>query len=173
MSVTLRQPHEIVQINQTKPDRRWTGCRSISLAVHSTPPQKLQPRGVRFGVRAPFPQGVTLRERAMLITKLGCDGIELGPAGPRSFPHPTFPLISTGRAPHRVVNEQNPLTSGPVTCHKCRNGLSISPPREASRSSDRLTRSFEPRPTARDNASAIPPNKIVKAIYTMRPPSDK
>ncbi len=34
-------------------------------------------RGVRFGVRSPFPK-VSLRERAQLVHKLGYDGIELG-----------------------------------------------------------------------------------------------
>jgi sugar phosphate isomerase/epimerase len=34
-------------------------------------------RGVRFGVRAPLPN-VSLRERALLLKKLGFDGIELG-----------------------------------------------------------------------------------------------
>ncbi len=52
---------------------------ATSLTAHSTPSQKLHPRGVRFGVRTPFPQGMTLRERAMLVTQLGYDGIELGP----------------------------------------------------------------------------------------------
>ena len=34
-------------------------------------------RGVRFGVRSPLPD-VTLRERALLVKRLGYDGIELG-----------------------------------------------------------------------------------------------
>ena len=34
-------------------------------------------RGVRFGVRTPLPK-VSLRERAMLVGRLGYDGIELG-----------------------------------------------------------------------------------------------
>jgi len=34
---------------------------------------------VRFGVRTPFPRELSLRERAMLVRKLGYDGIELGP----------------------------------------------------------------------------------------------
>lgn len=37
-----------------------------------------QPHGVRFGVRTPLPK-VSLRERAMLVGRLGYDGIELGP----------------------------------------------------------------------------------------------
>lgn len=34
---------------------------------------------VRFGVRTPLPEKLTLRERAQLVKKLGYDGIELGP----------------------------------------------------------------------------------------------
>jgi len=34
---------------------------------------------VRFGVRTPLPDGLTLRERAQLVKRLGYDGIELGP----------------------------------------------------------------------------------------------
>src|ERR1039458_4993819 len=33
---------------------------------------------VRFGVRTPFPNELTLRERAQLVKRLGYDGIELG-----------------------------------------------------------------------------------------------
>lgn len=34
---------------------------------------------VRFGVRTPLPDGLTLRERAQLVKRIGYDGIELGP----------------------------------------------------------------------------------------------
>lgn len=34
---------------------------------------------VRFGVRTPLPEKLSLRERAQLVKKLGYDGIELGP----------------------------------------------------------------------------------------------
>jgi len=34
--------------------------------------------GVRFGVRSPLPDNLTLRERAQLVKRLGYDGIELG-----------------------------------------------------------------------------------------------
>jgi len=37
-----------------------------------------KPGGVRFGVRSPLPK-VSLRERALLVHRLGYDGIELGP----------------------------------------------------------------------------------------------
>jgi hypothetical protein len=33
---------------------------------------------VRFGVRTPFPPNISLRERAMLVKRIGFDGIELG-----------------------------------------------------------------------------------------------
>ena len=33
---------------------------------------------VRFGVRTPLPENMTLRERAQLVKRLGYDGIELG-----------------------------------------------------------------------------------------------
>lgn len=36
------------------------------------------PRAVRFGVRSPLPN-VSLRERALLVKRIGFDGIELGP----------------------------------------------------------------------------------------------
>ncbi len=38
----------------------------------------LPPGGVRFGVRTPLPEKMTLRERAQLVKRLGYDGIELG-----------------------------------------------------------------------------------------------
>ena len=33
---------------------------------------------MRFGVRTPLPENMTLRERAQLVKRLGYDGIELG-----------------------------------------------------------------------------------------------
>ena len=42
-----------------------------------TPPAAVAPGRVRFGVRGPFDQK-TIRERALLLQKLGFDGIELG-----------------------------------------------------------------------------------------------
>lgn len=49
-----------------------------ALAARPSPAQSGAPRAVRFGVRTPFPK-VSLRERAMLVRRLGYDGIELGP----------------------------------------------------------------------------------------------
>ena len=40
-------------------------------------PAQTKPRGVRFGVRTPLPK-LSLRERALLVGRLGYDGIELG-----------------------------------------------------------------------------------------------
>lgn len=47
-----------------------------ALAARKSSPQS-KPRAVRFGVRSPLPK-VDLRERAMLVHRLGYDGIELG-----------------------------------------------------------------------------------------------
>ncbi len=41
------------------------------------PPARASPSAVRFGVRSPLPD-VSLRERALLLKRLGFDGIELG-----------------------------------------------------------------------------------------------
>jgi sugar phosphate isomerase/epimerase len=49
-----------------------------ALAARGGPAQDAKPRAVRFGVRSPLPK-VSLRERAMLVGRLGYDGIELGP----------------------------------------------------------------------------------------------
>ena len=43
-----------------------------------TPAAAAGPAGVRFGVRSPLPD-TGLRERAMLVKRVGYDGIELGP----------------------------------------------------------------------------------------------
>src|SRR5271155_618299 len=47
------------------------------LAARSGAAQSGQPRGVRFGVRTPLPKE-SLHERALLVKRLGFDGIELG-----------------------------------------------------------------------------------------------
>lgn len=47
------------------------------LAAHNALAQSGQPRGVRFGVRTPLPKE-SLHERALLVKRLGYDGIELG-----------------------------------------------------------------------------------------------
>ena len=38
---------------------------------------RAKPGSVRFSVRTPFPPGLTLRERALLLQRLGFNGIEL------------------------------------------------------------------------------------------------
>ncbi len=43
-----------------------------------TPQAQTEPGSVRFGVRTPLPENLTLRERAQLVKRLGYDGIELG-----------------------------------------------------------------------------------------------
>ncbi len=48
------------------------GC--AALAGRAAP----QAGNVRFGVRTPLPENLTLRERAQLVKRLGYDGIELG-----------------------------------------------------------------------------------------------
>jgi sugar phosphate isomerase/epimerase len=48
------------------------------LAAGGGAAQRGRPRGVRFGVRSPLPK-VSLRERALLVRRVGYDGIELGP----------------------------------------------------------------------------------------------
>lgn len=48
-------------------------------ALASAAPQASPESGsVRFGVRTPLPEKMTLRERAQLVKRLGYDGIELG-----------------------------------------------------------------------------------------------
>ena len=50
---------------------------SALLAQGLAPPAHAAPGTVRFGVRSPLPN-VSLRERALLVKRLGFDGIELG-----------------------------------------------------------------------------------------------
>jgi len=57
------------------------GCGAAvgSAALGTGAPQARPQAGtVRFGVRSPLPEGMTLRERAQLVKRLGYDGIELG-----------------------------------------------------------------------------------------------
>jgi sugar phosphate isomerase/epimerase len=57
------------------------GCGTVvGSAVLSAGTAQAQPEGgkVRFGVRTPLPEKMTLRERAQLVKRLGYDGIELG-----------------------------------------------------------------------------------------------
>jgi sugar phosphate isomerase/epimerase len=52
------------------------GSAALAPAFAQSP---FEPGNVRFGVRTPLPEKLTLRERAQLVKKLGYDGIELGP----------------------------------------------------------------------------------------------
>ena len=52
---------------------------AATAAAGAAAPEGSQERGVRFGVRTPFPKDSSLRERALLVKRLGYDGIELGP----------------------------------------------------------------------------------------------
>ena len=57
------------------------GCGAAmgSAALAAAEPQAPSEAGsVRFGVRTPLPEKMTLRERAQLVKRLGYDGIELG-----------------------------------------------------------------------------------------------
>ena len=57
------------------------GCGAAigTAALASAAPQASPESGsVRFGVRTPLPEKMTLRERAQLVKRLGYDGIELG-----------------------------------------------------------------------------------------------
>jgi sugar phosphate isomerase/epimerase len=58
------------------------GCSAAvgSAALASAAGQAVAEAGnVRFGVRTPLPEKLTLRERAQMVKRLGYDGIELGP----------------------------------------------------------------------------------------------
>ncbi|MGO8817436.1 MAG: sugar phosphate isomerase/epimerase family protein [Terriglobia bacterium] len=57
------------------------GCGAAvgSAALAKAAPQSQpEPGSVRYGVRTPLPEKMTLRERAQLVKRLGYDGIELG-----------------------------------------------------------------------------------------------
>jgi sugar phosphate isomerase/epimerase len=58
--------------------RRNLLLRTAAAALWTTPLAFGKPGDVKFAVRIPFPEGLTLRERASLLKKLGFDGIELG-----------------------------------------------------------------------------------------------
>jgi len=50
----------------------------VATLAAGAPLAQPQPGIVRFGVRSPLPNQMTLRERAQLVKRLGYDGIELG-----------------------------------------------------------------------------------------------
>ncbi len=51
------------------------GASALAAGARQAPPEA---GNVRFGVRTPLPEKMTLRERAKLVKRLGYDGIELG-----------------------------------------------------------------------------------------------
>jgi len=51
------------------------GATTLAAGIGQAPPEA---GNVRFGVRTPLPEKMTLRERAQLVKRLGYDGIELG-----------------------------------------------------------------------------------------------
>jgi len=57
------------------------GCSVVagSAVLASAGQVPAEPGSVRFGARTPFPEKMSLRERAQLAKRLGYDGIELGP----------------------------------------------------------------------------------------------
>jgi len=60
--------------------RDWLATAGAALAIGTVGPVAEaggEPRGVRFGVRTPL-QEKTIRERALLLQRLGYDGLELG-----------------------------------------------------------------------------------------------
>jgi sugar phosphate isomerase/epimerase len=52
--------------------------RSTAAALWTAPLAFGKPGEVKFAVRTPFPDGLSLRQRASLVKRLGFDGIELG-----------------------------------------------------------------------------------------------
>ena len=52
--------------------------RAASAGLAAAVTASAAPGTVRFGVRSPFPSNLSLRERAMLVKRVGFDGIELG-----------------------------------------------------------------------------------------------
>ncbi len=54
---------------------------AAAMALGAAAPESDKPRGVRFGVRTPFPKELSLRERALLVHRMGYDGIDWGRSG--------------------------------------------------------------------------------------------
>ena len=74
-----------------------------------------KPGSVRFSVRTPFPPGLTLRERALLLQRLGFDGIELGDAWTaQPLDRIQTQLDGTGIAVSAVVGSLQLLNTDPA-----------------------------------------------------------
>ena len=73
-----------------------------------------KPKRVRFGVRTPFPKQMSLREPALLVRRLGYDGIELGPEW---LDQPTAEILKqlegTGAAVSAIVGSLQLLNPDP------------------------------------------------------------
>ena len=70
---------------------------------------------VKFGVRTPFPPGLNLRERALLLKRLGFDGIELGDEWTQQpLDHIQSQLDGTGIAVSAVVGSLQLLNTDPA-----------------------------------------------------------
>jgi sugar phosphate isomerase/epimerase len=67
-----------IAMNTARTRRELLVAGGALLALRGGPAQSANARSVRFGVRSPLPK-VSLRERALLVHRLGYDGIELGP----------------------------------------------------------------------------------------------
>ena len=75
-----------------------------------------QPGGVRFGVRTPFPPHLPLREKALLLQRLGFDGVELGEEWThQSLEHIQMQLGGTGIAVSAVVGSLQLLNTDPAS----------------------------------------------------------
>ena len=91
------------------------GLLAMGAAVASAAaPGGSRPAGVRFGVRTPFPKDMSLRERALLVKRLGYDGIELGPEW---LDQPTTAILKqlegTGAAVSAIVGSLQLLNPDP------------------------------------------------------------
>jgi sugar phosphate isomerase/epimerase len=87
---------------------------AAAMALGATAPESGTARGVRFGVRTPFPRELSLRERALLVHRLGYDGIELGPEWlNQPAPEILKQLEGTGAAVSAIVGSLQLLNPDP------------------------------------------------------------
>jgi sugar phosphate isomerase/epimerase len=71
----MRRPNEVTRREFLAGCGAAVGSAALAKAAPQSQPE---PGSVRFGVRTPLPEKMTLRERAQLVKRLGYDGIELG-----------------------------------------------------------------------------------------------
>ncbi len=84
-------------------------------AATSATEEQARPSGVRFGVRAPFNSKMTIRERALLLQKIGYDGLELGDEFSDRSPESVLEEIKgTGIAISAVVGSIKLLDTDPA-----------------------------------------------------------